>query len=252
MKNIKSLFIVALLLVVADTSFAQRGPGRGPRDHRGPGRDSVRKAPPCNPFADSCLQILLGKLSTDDATALQAALAAQSALKDQVNQLHAAAKAAREAKDSAAFSAAMQQLRALRGQGKELSRTIRDIMHRNSTAVREALVACCGERPKGPRDSNDVKGPVHDQHILHVSPIKPNPVLAGTPSAEFSYSLKAEAIVTITINDQLGNIIKTVSSGASTIGEHVVSLDLMGMTTGGYLVRVQAGTDVKTLRLIIQ
>lgn len=249
MKNIKSLFIVALLLVVAGASFAQRGPGRGPRDHRGPGRDSVRKAPPCNPFADSCLQILLGKLSTDDATALQAALAAQSALMDQVNRLHAAAKAAREAKDSAAFSAAMQQLRALRGQGKELTKTIREIMHRNSAAVREAIVACCGERPKGHRDSNDVKG---DQHILHVSPIKPNPVLAGTASAEFSYSLKAEAIVTITINDQLGNIVKTVSSGASAIGEHVVSLDLMGMTTGGYLVRVQAGTDVKTLRLVIQ
>lgn len=250
MKNIKSILVLALLLVVASTTFAQRGPGN-PRDHRGPGKRHDRK-PPCNVLSDSCLQILLGKLSTDDATALQAALAAQNALRDQVNQLHAAAKAAREAHDSAAFSAAMQQLRALRLQGKELGKTIREIMHRNSSAVREAVVACCGERPRGPRDSSDVRGPGHDQHILHVSPIKPNPVHIGTLSAEFGYSLKTESVVTITINDQLGTIIKTVASGTMASGEHIVNLDLTGMTEGGYLVRLQAGTEVKTLRLVIQ
>jgi hypothetical protein len=243
MKNIKSIFLVALFLVVAGTSFAQRGPGRGSGKPGGP------KRPPCNIMADSCLQILYGKLSTDDATALQAALAAQSALMDQVNQLHAAAKAAREAKDSAAFSAAMSQLRTLRTEGKALRMRIREILHGNSSAVREALVACCGERTRGPRDSNDVRG---DQHILHVSPIKPNPVPMGMTSAEFSYSLKAEAIVTITISDQLGAIVRTVSSGTSAIGEHIVPLDLTGISAGGYLVRIQAGNDVKTLRLIIQ
>lgn len=249
----KSLLIAVLLLVVAGTSFAQRGPGHGPRDHRGPGnhgRDSVRKGPPCNLMADSCFQILLGKLSADDAAALTAALDAQKALLDQVNQIRAAAKAAHEAGDTAAFRAAMEQLKGLRRQGKELAKTIRDIMHRNNTAVREALVACCGEPPHGPRDSNDTKG--DHQHVLEVGNIKPNPVPTGVTTAELKYKLKVESTVTITINDQLGNIVKTVTDGASTVGEHVVSLDLTGLSTGGYLVRVQAGADVQTRRLIIQ
>jgi hypothetical protein len=250
----KSLLIAVLLLVVAGTSFAQRGPGHGPRDHRGPGnhgRDSVRKGPPCNLMADSCFQILLGKLSADDAAALTAALDAQKAFMDQVNQIRAAAKAAREAHDTAAFRAAMEQLKALRRQGKEIGKTIREIMHRNNTAVREALLACCGEPPHGPRDSNDTKGPGHHQHILEVGNIKPNPVPAGITATSMDLRLKVESTVTITINDQLGNIVKTVTDGTLAVGEHVVSLDLTGLTTGGYLVRVQSGTDVQTRRLVI-
>jgi hypothetical protein len=242
MKNIKRIFVVALLLIVAGTSFAQRGPGgTGDRDgHHGP------KRPPCNVLAEPCLEILLGKLSADDAAALQAALRSQQALMDQTNQLRAAAKAAREAKDTAAFRAAMEQLKGLRRQGKEIGKTIREILHRNNTAVREALLACCEKPAGGGTDDGS------NQHILRVSPIKPNPVLAGATSAEFTYGLKAEVIVSITINDQLGNLVKTVSSGTSAIGEHVVLLDLTGMTTGGYLVRIQAGSDVQSLRLIIQ
>lgn len=255
----KSLLIAVLLLVAAGTSFAQRGPGGpggpgGPRDHRGPRNhgDSVRKGPPCNLMADSCFQILLGKLSSDDVAALTAALDGQKAFMDQVNQIRAAAKAAREARDTAAFRAAMEQLKGLRRQAKDIQRTIRDIMHRNNTAVREALVACCGEPPRGPRDSNDTKGPGDHQHILEVGHISPNPVPAGTATASLEYKLKVESTVTITINDQLGNMVKTVTVGTSAAGEHVVSLDLTGMATGGYLVRVQAGTDVQTRRLIIQ
>lgn len=259
MKKMKSLLIAVLLLVVAGTSFAQRGPGGpggpgGPRDHRGPRNhgDSVRKGPPCNLMADSCFQILLGKLSADDAAALTAALDAQKAFMDQVNQLRAAAKAAREAGDTAAFRAAMEQLKGLRRQGRDLQKTIRDIMHRNNTAVREALLACCGEPPRGPRDSNDTKGPDDHQHILGLGHITPNPVPAGITTASMEYKLKVESMVTITINDQLGNIVKTVVNATTPAGEHVVSLDLTGLSTGGYLVRVQAGSDVQTRRLIIQ
>jgi len=257
MKNMKSLLIAVLLLVVAGTSFAQRGPGgpggprgpHGPRDHRGPGPDSLRP-PPCNLMADSCFQILLGKLSADDAAALTAALDGQKAFMDQVNQIRAAAKAAREAHDTAAFRAAMEQLKALRGQGKELGKTIRDIMHRNNTAVHEALVACCGEPPHGPRDSNDVKG---DQHVLGlVTPIKPNPVPAGVTTAEFRYDLLAASAVTITINDQLGNMVKTVSNSTVPAGQYTISLDLTGLQSGMYLVRIQAGKDVMTQHLMIQ
>lgn len=254
----KSLLLAVLLLVVAGSSFAQRGPGgpggpRGPRDHRGHGndRDSLRP-PPCNLMADSCFQILLGKLSADDAAALTAALDAQKAFMDQVNQIRAAAKAAREAHDTAAFRAAMEQLKALRGQGREIGKAIRDIMNRNNTAVREALVACCGEPPHGPRDSNDTKGPGDHQHILELGNIKPNPVPAGIAAVELELRLKAESVVVITINDQLGNIVKTVTNATLAVGEHIVSLDLTGLTSGGYLVRAQAGTDVETRRLIIQ
>jgi hypothetical protein len=188
-------------------------------------------------MADSCFQILLGKLSADDAAA-------------QVNQIRAAAKAAREAGDTAAFRAAMEQLKGLRGQGKELGKTIRDIMHRNNTAVHEAMVACCGEPVKGPRDSNDVKG---DQHVLGlVTPIKPNPVPAGVTIAEFSFDLLTESAVTVTINDQLGNMVKTALNSTAPAGQHVVSLDLTGLQTGMYLVRIQAGKDVMTQHLMIQ
>ncbi|HEY6171238.1 MAG TPA: T9SS type A sorting domain-containing protein, partial [Candidatus Kapabacteria bacterium] len=94
--------------------------------------------------------------------------------------------------------------------------------------------------------------PGDHQHILGVGNIKPNPVPAGITTTSMDYRLKAESTVTITINDQLGNIVKTVADGTSAAGEHVVSLDLTGLTSGGYLVRVQAGTDVQTRRLIIQ
>lgn len=259
MKNMKSLLIAVLLLVVAGTSFAQRGPGgpggprgpHGPRDHRGPGHDSLRP-PPCSLMADSCFQILLGKLSADDAAALTAALDAQKAFMDQNNQIRAAAKAAWEAHDTAAFRAAMEQLKGLRRQGRDIQKTIRDIMHRNNNAVREALLACCGEPPHGPRDSNDTKGP-GDQHVLGlVTPIKPNPVPAGITTAEFSFELRAESAVTITINDQLGNMVKTVLNSTAPAGQHLVSLDLTGLQTGMYLVRIQAGKDVMTQHLMIQ
>lgn len=259
MKNVQRILTAVLFLVIASgVTFAQRDPRGGGPGNGGPhgggrphGQDTVRRPPPpppCNPFGDSCLTLLLSKLSTDDAAALTAALDAGKSLRDQMNTLRQQLKDARTAGDTALFRSLMQQLRDLRDQARITERTIRDIMHRNNTAVRETMAECCPKPPKGPHGNND---PI-DQSLLKVSPVIPNPITGGVTTASFTYSLNADAAVTITLHDALGNIVKEIFNGPSIAGDHETYFETAGLHPGMYMLRVQADKVVQSQRIIVQ
>jgi hypothetical protein len=95
---------------------------------------------------------------------------------------------------------------------------------------------------KGPREAIDIK----------IGTITPNPVPTGQLTAELTYGIPVDAHVVITISDQLGNVVKEVFTGDLTAGAQTQTLDLTGLSTGMYFVRIQAGPSVGTARLVIQ
>jgi hypothetical protein len=260
MKYIQRLFILMLLVAAAGSVFAQHGGGPGNGD---PGdtthhRDSIHGIlhhPPCNVFVDSCFQILLSKLSADDASALQTALTNKDALMTQLNQLRADIRAALKSGDTATAHALMAQVRPLMQQLHDADKAIRDILRRNQTAVRETMKDCCPMPPRdtshhhrGPHGGSDPIGNLE----LKMSPIRPNPVTKGTTNATFEYDLTVAATdVMVTVSDQLGNIVKSFDLGKEDAGHYSYSLDVTGMAQGGYLVRLQADKAVATQMLMV-
>jgi hypothetical protein len=261
MKQLKHLFVLMLLVAAAGSVFAQHGPGNGdpgdPRDtsHRKDSIHGIPHRPPCNIFVDSCFQILLSKLSADDATALQAALTNKDALMTQLNQLRADIRAALKSGDTATAHALIAQVRPLMQQLRDADKAIRDILRRNDTAVRETMKDCCPMPPRdtlhhhrGPHGGSDPIGNLE----LKMSPIRPNPVTKGATSATFEYDLTAAATdVMVTVSDQLGTTVKSFDLGAEAAGHYSYSLDVTGLAQGGYLVRLQADKTVATQMLLV-
>lgn len=237
MKTLKlGLLIVTVLVFASGMTFAQRGPrGSGstgdtttnPKLHRGDDRHFD--------LDDSCWKVFLSQLPADSARMLVQAIEEIKDIKLKIDTLLHDLRRAREAKDTAAIRRIKNAIHDLTVKGREDKKTI-DTILRQYQSILIRVRKECGKDHRG--------GTVG----LKVTPIMPNP---ATTSAHFSYTINAEEHVQIVIGDQGGNIVQQVFDGQSDAGEHDVRLDLSGLQPGMYLVRIQAGIDVNTLKLMI-
>ncbi len=242
MKTLRQVFLVLSLLVIASgMTFAQRGP----RTSNG-GKDS--SANPANSgnwrhhdgqhhfgLSDSCWRVFLSDLPEDVAGTLTGAIEQIKDIKANIQTLRDSLRAERKEKDTAEVRAIWNKIRDLVAKGRDDNKLIDDIIRKYHELLVKVRRECDSDRKGGSVG-------------LKVSPIMPNP---ATTKAHFSYTINAEENVMITISDQMGNVVKKVFDGQAEVGEHAVELDLNGLKPGMYLLRIQAGPDINTLKLMI-
>lgn len=274
------------LLLISGVSFAQRGGGRkGPfgrpdsTHHKPNPSDSLRKGPPpMGPFglSDSCFQVFLTLIPADQAATLQDNMAKMKDIQDQLNTLRTQFKEAVKAHDSAAIHEINAKLKDLWSQSGALKKAIDGIVRGNQAILMQVRKDCMGFVLKGPgkdpgngggkdttrkddttgHHKGEPGGGDPNKTELKTTPITPNPVTVGA-TASFSYTTVANAAgtqteVNITISDAMGTLVKNVFAGAVDAGDHLVTLDLSGLTPGVYILRIQAGNAVASQKLLIQ
>ncbi len=77
----------------------------------------------------------------------------------------------------------------------------------------------------------------------------PNPF---NPSTMIRYQLTINNEVTLEIYNMVGQKVATLVNGSQSAGEHSVQYHAEGMPAGIYLARLQAGLQIKTMKLILQ
>ncbi|MEL6616635.1 MAG: T9SS type A sorting domain-containing protein, partial [Bacteroidota bacterium] len=75
----------------------------------------------------------------------------------------------------------------------------------------------------------------------------PNPFTTRTV---VPFTLDAPTEITLDVVDALGRRVARLASGLHDEGEHRVAFDASGLTPGTYTVRLSAGTQVSTQRLV--
>ena len=230
MKTLKQLLIVTGVLIFASgLGFAQRKPHGGAK---GGAHDRNFHFG----LTDSCWRVFLGDLPADTATKLTGAIGGAKDIEAQIDTAEKELREAREDKDSAKVDSLKNLVIALREEKLGDLFTIRSILIEYQGTLREVRKTCDTTHRGG--------GTIG----LKVTPIVPNP---ATTQAHFSYTINADEHVLITISDQLGTLTKVIFEGDVSKGEHDVKMDLSGFRAGMYLVRIQAGPDVNTLKLMI-
>ena len=241
MKTVRLFLVLTVLVFASSMTLAQRGPratNGGKNDSTAnPNTDGWRHDDGQHHFglSDSCWRVFLSDLPNDVAGTLTGAIEQVKDIKAKLDTLRDSLRAERKEKDTAEVRAIWDKIKDLTAKGRDDHKIIDDIIAK----YKELLI-------KVRRECNpDKKG---GNVGLKVTPIMPNP---ATTRAHFTYTINAEEEVQITISDQMGNIVKKVFDGHSEIGEHLVELDLNGLKTGMYLLRIQAGPDINTLKLAI-
>lgn len=239
MKLIQRFLIAILLLTgIAGATYAQRGPGdhgRGIGHHGNPDQLNL---------SDSCWRVFLSQLPTDSAQMLIRALDCLKDTRMQFDTLWHDLRAAYHDQDSAKIAEIRAQLAALRAQRRDCGEIVKTILRQYRDLIRQVRRDCGRRRHDGPPD--------HSSMEIKIGPIVPNPVPLGQTTAQFTFGLRLDAHVVITISDALGNVVKEVFNGDLTAGPQTQTLDLSGLSAGMYYLRVQAGDGVGTARLIIQ
>ncbi len=238
MRILKQISFAAIVLILASSmSFAQRG-------HRltTPNTDSnwsMRWHPRIGShfgLSDSCWNVFLSQIPADTAHMLTEAFADIKVTRARIDTLHKEYRAALRADDTVRARLIWIRITDLFKNIRDDWDTIQPILRQYHELLIETRRDC---------DHNGRKSTIG----LRVTPVVPNP---ATTNAHFSYTINAADHVLIQLFDQSGTVVKTVFEGNVDAGEHDMKLDLSGMQSGAYLVRIQAGPDVNTLKLVIR
>lgn len=244
------------------------GPGNGPG--KGPGDDSVHHSDhkpdstglrkhgnPTPPEGggpsvwgyfvknDTCRAALEAQMSAEDVAALEQALATLAAGRNLNDSLHRLLKNARADKDTALMHSINDQLRAMGKQVNDANKTMMDLAKKYAAQIKAVMTDCGGKRP------DDKGGDKGHPHIISVKPIHPNPVRLSSAGVTLDYELTASAMVNVTVSDAAGATVQTPVNAQQDAGSYTVTINVAGMKAGVYLVRVQAGAEVTTQKLII-
>jgi flagellar hook assembly protein FlgD len=79
-------------------------------------------------------------------------------------------------------------------------------------------------------------------------PNAPNPFRSST---RLRYTLTEDTPVSLQVYDLLGRRVATLVNEEQPAGRHTVMLDGKGMPSGSYVVRLQAGTQMRTQRIVV-
>jgi hypothetical protein len=237
MKTFRQLFLVLTMMVIASgITLAQRvhrpnSAADSTAKHNGWRHDDGQHH---FGLSDSCWKVFVAELPNDVAGTLTGAIEQVKDIKANIDTLRDSLRAERKEKDTAAVHATWDKIRDQIAKARDDHKIIDDIIAKYHEILVKVHREC----------DTTTKGTVG----LKVTPIMPNP---ATTKAHFSYTINAAEEVQITISDQVGTIVKKVFDGQVSAGEHDVQLDLSGLQSGMYLLRIQAGPDVNTLKLVI-
>ncbi|NLH60761.1 MAG: T9SS type A sorting domain-containing protein [Ignavibacteriales bacterium] len=78
--------------------------------------------------------------------------------------------------------------------------------------------------------------------------IYPNPL---NPSGKINFSLKSRSLLTIELFSSLGQKMSVLIGKEYEAGDHSLEIDLNNFTSGVYFLKITAGKDIKTLKIIL-
>lgn len=198
---------------------------------------------------DTCRWALEAKMSDADAQAFEAAALAIQADDQQMRDLMKQIREAFRAHDSATVASLRSQIDALRTKGKADRDAYMQILKKYADQIGAVRKECWTPiRPDGRRDKGTTGG--NGGHILEARPLYPNPVKAGDV-VTLEYVLSADADVNITLNNAMGTTLQQVTTGSEVAGSYKTEINTSGLEAGGYYVRIQAGTNVQTLKFAV-
>jgi len=76
----------------------------------------------------------------------------------------------------------------------------------------------------------------------------PNPF---NPTTTIRYGLPRASNVSLAVYNTLGQLVRTLVSGGEQAGDHEVEFDGSGLASGVYFYRIQAGSFVKTMKMLV-
>jgi hypothetical protein len=76
----------------------------------------------------------------------------------------------------------------------------------------------------------------------------PNPF---NPSTVIGYALPVKSHVLLTVHNLLGQVVATIVNGDQDAGFHQIRFDAVGLASGVYLYRIEAGKFVQTRKLTL-
>lgn len=79
--------------------------------------------------------------------------------------------------------------------------------------------------------------------------IYPNPV---TTDAKFSFELNSSANVTVMIYNLNGQVVKKLNAGVLSVGGHNISMNCSDLQRGAYIVKIAAGNEMFSSKMIVQ
>ena len=87
-----------------------------------------------------------------------------------------------------------------------------------------------------------------DAAVLRLS-LAPNP---ATGTATVAYSLPVASTAALTVQNLLGQAVRQLAPAHQTAGAQAQALPLQGLAPGVYLVKLQAGEQTQTARLLVE
>ncbi|MFD2719068.1 T9SS type A sorting domain-containing protein [Hymenobacter monticola] len=108
--------------------------------------------------------------------------------------------------------------------------------------------------------ANDYRYVYTYQRVLATTPAKslqaglvvsPNPSPAAQPM-RLHYTLPATAAISVTVFDGLGRVLLNQTAGVQTAGEHTLQLAQLPQAPGIYTVRLTAGTQSQSVKLVVK
>jgi hypothetical protein len=270
MRKFSPVFAALLVLVLSSGSgLAQRhgGPGHrggpgdtlhrpphGPLDSlRGGPRDTTKRPPNGGPdrggrmgVKDSCFQVFLTQIPADSARMLNNDLNTLNADRALADSLRRQFGMALKTRDTVRAKELRAELERLHQQMSDVAKELKLILDQYKNELVALRKDCGGQVVTPPhKDDPTVTG-------FKMTPVVPNPVLSSTP-ATFTYVLRAATDVNITLSDMMGNVVQKVFAGPVTdTTPQTVTLDLSGLKPGVYILRVQAGKDVQSQKIMVQ
>ena len=109
-----------------------------------------------------------------------------------------------------------------------------------------AGIITCGTYKEGPEfglDENDLNGNSAAQVNIYPNPANSN--------AQFSFNMSQNDKVSYQIYDLSGRMVTSRDLGYYTQGEHTVNFTVEGLTSGSYILRLQAGDKVNTAKFLV-
>lgn len=252
MKSIRTLSFFSLLvasLLIAGDGYAQKGPRDGRRDSTGHKMDNRGRMGNLVHFfvrQDSCREILLSQMSSEDAATFSALVDSAKSYHAQMQELREAMHEARKARDREAFRALSLQMRELQKKIMRVQHAMGELLRKYQEAAKRIFVDC-GPHRKPHREDN--KGETGERIMIRAS-INPNPATAeGT---NLLLNLETPATIGITIADRAGTVISEIAATEYAAGQHTIAITTSNLQPGMYYVRLQSGAHVQTLKLVIQ
>lgn len=200
---------------------------------------------------DSCREELVALMSREDGAAFEAGVTALKDLRTQLIDLQKQLREARKAGDRAAYARITAAIKDVKTKTQAYHERVHTILLKYKEAATR-LYKECGRKPRPSRDKREgdrgEKDGTRDAQIR--ATLNPNP--ANAEGTVLNLGLTTETIISIQVSDASGTMALSIPAQTYAAGSHQIRIDTANMRPGFYVVRVDAGGTITSLKLAVR